>query len=187
MYTRIVLYKDKENFGNTVVIYKSSSNYLVIIKDRDEISYYFLDKDMKKMYPMNTYMKQIDFEYSFENSNDQIDRFFDVDLSKYGYSVCPEYLKKLIINSSGIKKKVGKKETFFEIIKELSIIPLFLAVFALILAVTFIFPAEFLDKMSFEERVFAGIVVILLVLYLAAGIVFIVKKVVAKHKGKREK
>ena len=65
MYTIIVLYKDEQNFGNTVVIYKSSSNYLVIIKDRDEVSYYFLDKDINMMYPMNTYMKQIDFEFEY--------------------------------------------------------------------------------------------------------------------------
>ena len=186
MYTRIVLYKDKENFGNTVVVYKSSSNYLVIIKDRDEVSYYFLDKDINMMYPMNTYMKQIDFEYSFENIDNQIDRFFDVDLSTYGHSICPEYLKKLITDSLTIKKKVSKKETFFEMIKELSIIPLFFIVLTLILAVTFIFPKEFLEKMAFEEQVFAGIVVILAVLYLVAGIIAIVKKVVAKHKGKRE-
>ena len=71
-------------------------------------------------------------------------------------------------------------------IKELSIIPLFFIVLTLILAVTFIFPKEFLEKMSFEEQVFAGIVVILAVLYLVTGIIAIVKKVVAKHKGKRE-
>lgn len=186
MYTRIVLYKDEQNFGNTVVIYKSSLNYLVIIKEKDEVSYYFLDKDINMMYPMNTYMKQIDFEYSFENTDDQLDRFFDVDLSKYGNSICPEYLKKLITDSSDIKKRVSKKETFFEIIKELSIIPLSLGLIVLALVVTFIFPEVFLSELSFEESVFAGIVVIILVLYLVAGIVAIVKKVVAKHKGKRE-
>ena len=104
MYTRIVLHKDKENFGNTVVVYKSSSNYLVITKDRDEVSYYFLDKDINMMYPMNTYMKQIEFEYSFENADVQLDRIFDVDLSMYGSSICPDNLKKLVIDSSKNKK-----------------------------------------------------------------------------------
>lgn len=102
MYEKIGYYKDKKNFGNQIVIYKGENNYLVIIKDRDEISYYFVDNNITNLYPMNSYMKKIGFIYDFNVFESQIKNCFDLELSKYGYSACPDHLKNLIksINKS---------------------------------------------------------------------------------------
>ena len=98
MYKIIVYYKDKKNFGNQIIIYKSENNYLVIIDDRGEISYSFVDNDIKKCYPVNSYMKKIGFNYNIKAIENNIEIYFDIDLSKYGHYVCPDYLKNLIQN-----------------------------------------------------------------------------------------
>ena len=127
--------------------------------------YYFPFRIFYIFYFNFFYMKQIEFEYSFENADVQLDRIFDVDLSMYGSSICPENLKKLVIDSSNNKKRVSKKETVFEVMKELSIIPLSLGLVVLAIMAIFIFPGDFLSDLSFEGRVFLGVVVIILVLY----------------------
>ncbi len=55
MYKKIIHFKDKKHFGSKIVIYKSESNYLIIMKDRDGQSYYFLDNKLEFLYPMNTF------------------------------------------------------------------------------------------------------------------------------------
>lgn len=95
MYKKLGCYKDKKDFGNQVIVYKSKHDYFVIIKDREEVVYYFVDNNIKKLYPMNSYMRKIGFIYCEES------RFidcFDVDLSLYGYFNCPEDLQKIIKN-----------------------------------------------------------------------------------------
>lgn len=92
MYTKLGSYYDKLNFGNQVVVYKSDKNYFVVIKDREEVVFYFVDRDMKKIYPTNTYMKQIGFTFHHQ---EQIEDF-NPDLSICGYSDCPENVRKII-------------------------------------------------------------------------------------------
>ncbi len=92
MYRKLGCYRDKKNFGNQVIVYKRSQDYLIIIKDRDEIVYYLVDNNIKKLYPINSYMNKIGFVYCEENEIDG----FDINLSLYGHSNCPEYLQKII-------------------------------------------------------------------------------------------
>ena len=106
MYKKLGCYKDKKNFGNQVIVYKSNKDYFVIIKDREEVVYYLVDDNINKLYPMNSYMKKIGFVYC-EESNDL--NCFDIDLSLYEHSNCPEYLQKIIknmIDSQCIESKI---------------------------------------------------------------------------------
>lgn len=96
MYKKIIHFKDKKHFGSQIVIYKSESNYLIIMKDRDGQSYYFLDNKLEFLYPMNTFMKKINFKFDFDNIREEINQSFELDLSQYGHSVCPEFIKNLI-------------------------------------------------------------------------------------------
>ena len=95
MFIKIGVYLDKKHFGNRVIIYSGDKGYLLIIKDRDEIGYFFVDNTMNKIYPVNSYMRNIGFVCDTENPIEQIHPF-DIDISTYGYYVCPEHLKKII-------------------------------------------------------------------------------------------
>ena len=95
MYKKLGFYKDKKNFGNQVIVYKSKQDYFVVIKDREETVYYFVDDNLEKIYPMNSYITKIGFVFREEiNVIDCI----NVNLSLYGHSNCPEYLRKIIQN-----------------------------------------------------------------------------------------
>ena len=95
MYKKLGFYKDNKNFGNQVIVYKGRQDYFVVIKDREEIVYYFIDDNLENLYPMNSYITKIGFVYSEEiNVIDCI----NIDLSLYGHSNCPEYLREIIQN-----------------------------------------------------------------------------------------
>ena len=95
MYKKLGFYKDKKNFGNQVIVYKGKQDYFVVIKDREETVYYFVDYNLEKIYPMNSYIAKIGFVFREEiNVIDCI----NVNLSLYGHSNCPEYLRKIIQN-----------------------------------------------------------------------------------------
>jgi hypothetical protein len=95
MYKKLGFYKDNKNFGNQVIVYKGKQDYFVVIKDREETVYYFVDDNLEKIYPMNSYITKIGFVFREEiNVIDCI----KVDLSLYGHSNCPEYLRKIIQN-----------------------------------------------------------------------------------------
>ena len=93
MYKKLGCFKDKKNFGNQVMVYKGRQDYFVVIKDREELAYYFVDNNIEKLYPMNSYMKKIGFVYKEEIDN--ID-CIDIDLSIFGHSNCSKYLQKII-------------------------------------------------------------------------------------------
>lgn len=95
MYKKIGVYIDKKNFGSKIIVYKGSQDYFVVIKDREETVYYFVDDNLEKIYPMNSYAKKIGFIYRKEIN--LID-FTNIDLSLYGHFTCPEYLRKIIQN-----------------------------------------------------------------------------------------
>ena len=95
MYKKLGFYKDQKNFGNQVIVYKGKQDYFVVIKDREETVYYFVDDNLEKIYPMNSYITKIGFVFKEEiNVIDCI----NVNLSLYGHSNCPEYLRKIIQN-----------------------------------------------------------------------------------------
>lgn len=101
MYKKLGFYKDKKNFGNQVIVYKGIQDYFVVIKDREETVYYFVDDNLEKIYPMNSYFTKIGFFYREEiNVIDCI----NVDLSLYGHSNCSKYLRKIIQNIIKSKK-----------------------------------------------------------------------------------
>ena len=66
MYKKLGCFKDKKNFGNQVIVYKGKQDYFVVIKDREEIVYYFVDDNLEKMYPMNSYITKIGFVFKEE-------------------------------------------------------------------------------------------------------------------------
>ena len=96
MYKKIGYHKDKNCFGNKMVVYRNETHYLVITEDRGEMGYFFVDSNVEFLYPAQTYMKRIGFSYDFSHLNPEIDNDFEIDLSKYGGSVCPRHLKDFI-------------------------------------------------------------------------------------------
>ena len=100
MYKKIVQFVDKDHFGDKIVIFQGKDNYFIIMCDRGETAYFFLDNALQYLYPVNSYIRNIGYQYKFEESNDTIEIDFKIDLVKYGHMQCPEYLKKLIVHKS---------------------------------------------------------------------------------------
>ncbi len=94
MYKLIICFTDKQNFGNQIIVYGGDENYLVIEKDREDAALYVVDNATSKMYPVNTIMKQRKLVFDFNNIPTCID--CTIDVSQYGYSPCPPWLKMLI-------------------------------------------------------------------------------------------
>ena len=93
MYKKLGYYEDKKCFGDQVIVYKSEQNFFIVIKDREETVYFFVDNYLEKLYPVNSYMKKLGFVY---NDKMQLINFPTIDLSFYGYSKCPEHLRETI-------------------------------------------------------------------------------------------
>ena len=98
MYQRLLSQKSSKHFGAKTAVLKGDRDYLIIVSDRDEISYFFADMSLEKLYPVNSYMKSISFAFDFENAPDQLDCDFDIDLDKYGFSQNTEWVKNLILS-----------------------------------------------------------------------------------------
>ena len=71
-------------------------------------------------------------------------------------------------------------DTLKELLKELSIIPLFALFLAIILLIGYLLPDSILKHLPFEVLCVLGVVVILGILYAIAGIVAIIQKIRAK-------
>ena len=65
----------------------------MVINDRGETAYFFVDHELKKYYPMNTYMRKIGFE--FDEEKDVIPEF-DINFSLYGFGECPIHFIEVI-------------------------------------------------------------------------------------------
>ena len=96
MYKKVIQLKEKNFFGNQIAIFQSDDNYFVIMDDRGEIVYFFLDKNLQYLYPVNSYIKKIGYQYEFEKPIETIGFDFKIDLNQYGHSPCPEYLKEIV-------------------------------------------------------------------------------------------
>ena len=92
---RIAYLKDRDNFGNEIVVFDNETNYLVVEIDREIVSYFFVDLALTRLYPMNTYMKKSGIAYDAMDPN-WAPKKIDIDLHKYGFSSCPEWLKTLL-------------------------------------------------------------------------------------------
>ena len=77
-------------------------------------------------------------------------------------------------------KKNKRIDTLKELLKELSIIPLFALFLAIILLIGYLLPDSILKHLPFEVLCVLGVVVILGILYAIAGIVAIIQKIRAK-------
>lgn len=97
---KILHYLDKKHFGNQVLVYrgkgKSGELYFVVMKDRDEIVYFFVDDRLEKMYPVNSYIEALGLEINIFDAPNEIDIQFDKDLSNWGSAKCPLFLSELI-------------------------------------------------------------------------------------------
>lgn len=97
---KILHYLDKKHFGNQVLVYKGKCKngelYFIVMKDRDEIVYFFVDECLEKMYPVNSYIEILGIEIDIFNAPNNIDIQFDKDLSNYGSAKCPLFLSELI-------------------------------------------------------------------------------------------
>ena len=92
---KIVFWKDEKNFGNETLVFDNEKNYLVIMIECGIAAYYFLDLSLSKLYPANSYMKEINFTYNTSNC-DWGTINFDINLDRYGFSICPDWLRVLI-------------------------------------------------------------------------------------------
>lgn len=95
MYTKIIQTYDKPHFGTKTTIYRGEENFFIIIDGRDGKNYFFADLDLVNFYPVNSYMRSINYEYGSENDGIELNLKFDINLSKYGYSPSPKWLRNL--------------------------------------------------------------------------------------------
>ena len=97
---KIIHFVDKKHFGNQVLVYKGRNKkeyvYFVVIKDREEIVYFLVDSNLEKMYPVNSYIRSLKIDVNLQSISEYLDIVFDIDLSKYGYSKCSDFIVKLI-------------------------------------------------------------------------------------------
>lgn len=91
---------DEKHFGNQVLVYKGKNRnediYFLIIKDREEIVFYFVDKNLERMYPINSYIDSLGIRIDLSNIPERININFNLDLSKYGCSKLPLFFYDLL-------------------------------------------------------------------------------------------
>lgn len=96
MFKKVFESIDVKNFGNITQIYKSDNMYLVIVLDRGETAFYFVDVKMQYLYPVNTLFQSIHYKHSFKKDISTILIDDDIDLTKYGHTVCPSIIRNMI-------------------------------------------------------------------------------------------
>lgn len=74
--------------------------------DQGEKTYFFADLELEYLYPANSYIKKVGFAYDAESEAVELKYNFDIDLSKYGCSKCPDWIRTLI------KEEVGESVQF---------------------------------------------------------------------------
>lgn len=99
---RIVEHCDYKYFGNRVDIYEDTNYYFCIYCDRGETEFALIDKNLDKMYPINSILNKSHIEYDFEMSGDEFTVPIVFDLDELGGHNCPIYFSRLI---SEAKKK----------------------------------------------------------------------------------
>ena len=104
MFKKIIYHYDKKHFGDKTVVYKGYYKqnviYFVAITDRGEPSYCFVDPNLEKMWPVDSYINRLGIDIDFNNIPDYLDFTIDIDLSRYGYSECYLFFAKLIRENS---------------------------------------------------------------------------------------
>ena len=97
---KITHFIDEKHFGDQVLVYKGHGKngelYFVIVKDRDEIAFFFIDEGLETMYPANSYIDSLGIEIDMSTAPNHLDVDFDIDLSHYGGSKCPVFISELI-------------------------------------------------------------------------------------------
>ena len=114
MFKKILYHYDKKHFGDQTLVYKGYYDqdviYFVAITDRGEPSHYFVDSNLEKMYPVNSYIDRLGINIDFNNIPDYLDFTIDIDLSRYGCSECCYSLAKLIRDVYYIDFAVANKQ-----------------------------------------------------------------------------
>ena len=101
MYKKIASIKDDRIYDQPTAIYSNGDNYLIIICERGENSYFFVDHERERIYAANKYFKSRGIKFNLSEPLFIINRDFDYDFASGLYSPCPEYYKKLIGGSVG--------------------------------------------------------------------------------------
>ena len=100
MFFKIGHFIDKKHFGNQVVVYKGKNHgediYFLVIKDREEVVYFLVNENTDNWYPVNSLVNGWKINISFEYIPSVINLNLDIDLSKYGSSSCPQFIRKII-------------------------------------------------------------------------------------------
>lgn len=91
MYKKIIHYKDKQHFGDEVVVYQGEDNFFIVSTDRGILSCFFIDLRLTRLYPV-----ALNLNFDIKHCPDQLDYDFDIDLNIRGYGTCPECYKVLI-------------------------------------------------------------------------------------------
>ncbi len=107
MYKRLLTYK-KMYFEATV--YHGEQNYFVVFREDNAMWYAFLDLELKKMYPADTFIKKLGFVYEDHLIKNTLNYEFGFDFEKNGFSECPLWLKQLILGEEVIFKQDIMKE-----------------------------------------------------------------------------
>ena len=128
MYRIFAQHKDDKDFGSIITIYKSEENFLVISDDRDGRSYYFVDLQLTRLYPV-----KLDVQINIAEAT--LDYNCDIDLQKRGFSKCPDWLYSFISESADNKVSIMELSSDLTVFRKL----LFFAVFAVIAQVFLLF------------------------------------------------
>lgn len=103
MFKKIIEFFDSKHFGDKVFVYQGKNCgaeiYLTIIKDREEIAYFIVDNTLTDLYPYNIEKDFPGFRFDIVKPPETIGLCLDIDLSRYGKSKCPEFIRKLILMS----------------------------------------------------------------------------------------
>lgn len=95
---KIIDYYDRKNFGNRIHVFDNGNNYFCIMLDRGETTYAFISHDLKRFYPVDSIIRNRNFNYDFQSNAEKMDIPLEIDLSKLGYSECSSFLVDLINN-----------------------------------------------------------------------------------------
>jgi hypothetical protein len=96
MYKKIVQRKDTIHFGYETIILKSEENFLIIMVGLCNKAYYFADLELKYLYPVDSYMQKINFEYDTAKEITDFDYRFDICFHKLVFARCPAWISALI-------------------------------------------------------------------------------------------
>ena len=95
MYKKILHKKYPRSFGDQVFVFEGENDYFLIVADRDGVSYYFVDKALKNMYPASSYLTKMGAD-SIDAFCDVLEFPFKIVLDTLGHGDCPQWVIDLV-------------------------------------------------------------------------------------------